>query len=149
MVLRRARLQDAKAVADVLIRSRRAAAGLIPAAVHSDAEIAQWVEATVIPQREVWVTVDAKDHVLAVMVLDQGWIDQLYVDPAWAGRGLGSRLVEMAKARSPAGLQLWTFVSNVAAQRFYERHGFLVAETTDGSGNEEKQPDMRLVWPGQ
>jgi ribosomal protein S18 acetylase RimI-like enzyme len=63
--------------------------------------------------------------------------------------GLGSRLVELAKSRSPEGLQLWTFVSNVAAQRFYQRHGFVVAETTDGWGNEEKEPDMRLVWPSR
>jgi len=41
---------------------------------------------------------------------------------------------------------LWTFVSNVRAQRFYERHGFTVAERTDGSGNEEKAPDLRYVW---
>jgi hypothetical protein len=52
----------------------------------------------------------------------------------------------LAKSRSPQGLQLWTFASIVGAQRFYERHGFVIAETTDGSGNEENQPDLRLVW---
>jgi ribosomal protein S18 acetylase RimI-like enzyme len=62
-------------------------------------------------------------------------------------KGLGSRLVELAKSRWPEGLQLWTFASNVDAQRFYERHGFVVVEATDGSGNEEKQPDLRLAWP--
>jgi GNAT superfamily N-acetyltransferase len=147
VLLRRAAPEDAWAVADVLIRSRRASVGFIPAAVHSDAEIAEWVELELIADREVWVAVDAEDHLLAVMVLDDGWIDQLYVDPAWTGMGLGSRLVELAKSRSPEGLQLWTFVTNVGAQRFYQRHGFVVAETTDGSGNEENEPDLRLVWP--
>lgn len=148
VALRRAARADARAVADVLIRSRLASAGLIPPAVHSDAEIAEWVETKVLTEREVWVAVDAEDHVLAVMVLEDAWIDQLYVDPVWTGMGLGSRLIELAKSRSPGGLQLWTFVSNVPAQRFYERHGFVVTETTDGSGNEENEPDLRLVWPG-
>jgi hypothetical protein len=33
------------------------------------------------------VAVDSEDHVLAVMVLGDGWIDQLYVDPASTGMG--------------------------------------------------------------
>ena len=147
VTLRRATHQDGWAVADVLIRSRQASAGSIPAAIHSDAEIQEWVEVEVIAHREVWVAVDTEDRALAVMVLDDGWIDQLYVDPAWTGMGLGARLVELAKSRWPEGLQLWTFASNVDAQRFYERHGFVVVEATDGSGDEEKQPDLRLVWP--
>ena len=146
MTLRRAAPEDVWAVADVLIRSRRASVGSIPAAIHSDTDIEQWVKVEVIAHREVWVAVNTEDHPLAVMVLHDGWIDQLYVDPAWTGLGLGSRLVELAKSRSPQGLQLWTFASNVGAQRFYERHGFVIAETTDGSGNEENQPDLRLVW---
>ena len=86
-------------------------AGSIPAAIHSDAEIEEWVAVEVIAHREVWAAVDTEDWALAVMVLDDGWIDQLYVDPAWTGMGLGSRLVELAKSRSPEGLQLWTFAS--------------------------------------
>jgi hypothetical protein len=46
----------------------------------------------------------------------------------------------------PEGLQLWTFQSNVRAHKFYERHGFIAVETTDGSGNEEQAPDVRYVW---
>jgi GNAT superfamily N-acetyltransferase len=89
---------------------------------------------------------DVDSRPLAVLVLDDDWIDQLYVDPAFTGRGLGSLLIELAKSCRPAGLQLWTFATNTGAQRFYLRHGFNVAETTDGSGNEEKAPDMRFVW---
>jgi ribosomal protein S18 acetylase RimI-like enzyme len=59
---------------------------------------------------------------------------------------LGSRLIELAKARRPAGLQLWTFATNTGAQRFYRRHGFAMAETTDGSGNEEQAPAIRFAW---
>jgi len=117
--------------------------------VHSDEEIREWVRTVVIPKREAWLAVAGDDGVLAVLVLDDDWVDQLYVHPGWAGRGLGSRLVELAKSRRPEGLQLWTFVTNASARRFYERHGFTVAETTDGSDNEEHEPDMRLIWsPG-
>jgi len=89
---------------------------------------------------------DADSQPLAVLVLDGGWVDQLYVEPTCTGMGLGSRLIELAKSRRPAGLQLWTFVTNTGAQRFYRRHGFVVAETTDGSRNEEKAPAIRFSW---
>jgi GNAT superfamily N-acetyltransferase len=145
---RRAGVQDARSVADVLIHSRRAAADAIPAAVHSDAETREWVRTVVIPEREVWLVEDADSRPLGVMVLDGDWVDQLYVEPGFTGMGLGSRLVELAKSRRPAGLQLWTFATNTAAQRFYLRHAFIVAEMTDGSGNEEKAPDIRFVWTG-
>lgn len=144
---RRAGPQDAGTVADILIRSRRAALGAIPAAVHSEAEIRGWVGAVVIPEREVWLMEEAGGRSLAVLVLDDDWVDQLYVDPEHTGRGWGTRLLELAKSRRPVGLQLWTFATNTGAQRFYRRHGFAVAETTDGSGNEEKAPDIRFVWP--
>jgi GNAT superfamily N-acetyltransferase len=143
---RRAGPDDARAVADVLIRSRSAAVGAIPPAVHSAAEIRDWVTFVVIPEREVWLTEDGDGRPLAVLVLEDGWVDQLYVEPGHTGRGLGARLLELAKSRRPGGLHLWTFAANTAAQRFYLRHGFTVAETTDGSGNEEKAPDVRFVW---
>ena len=141
---RRADADDARAVADLLIRSRKAAAGAIPASVHPDAETYEWVSAVVLPEREVWLTEDAGGRPRAVLVLDGGLVDQLYVDPACTGMGLGSRLIELAKARRPDGLQLWTFVTNTGAQRFYRRHGFAAAETS--SDNEEGAPAIRFVW---
>jgi len=144
---RRAGPDDAQAVADLLIRARRAAPA-ITAAVHSDAEIHQWIATVVLAEREVWLLEEAGGGPLAVLVLDGGWVDQLYVEPASTGGGLGSHLIALANSRRPDGLQLWTFATNTGAQRFYLRHGFTVAETTDGSGNEEKAPDVRFVWPG-
>lgn len=52
----------------------------------------------------------------------------------------------LAKKRHPDGLQLWTFQVNGPAQRFYERHGFIAVERTDGSGDEQHEPDIRYVW---
>jgi GNAT superfamily N-acetyltransferase len=73
------------------------------------------------------------------------WINQLYVDPRHTGRGLGSRLVEVAKSVYPEGLDLWTFAANTGARRFYERHGFVAIASTDGD-NEERAPDIRYHW---
>jgi hypothetical protein len=42
----------------------------------------------------------------------------------------------------------WTFESNVRAQRFYERQGFVAARRTDGRDNEEGAPDILFVWRG-
>ena len=49
---------------------------------------------------------------------------QLYVDVAHLGQGIGSRLLDLAKAGSGGKLWLYTFATNTRAQRFYERHGF-------------------------
>jgi ribosomal protein S18 acetylase RimI-like enzyme len=68
------------------------------------------------------------------------------VDPDWRGRGIGDRFVRLAKERRPGGLSLWTFQVNKPAQRFYERHGFTEVDRTDGSGNEEHEPDIRYAW---
>jgi len=75
-------------------------------------------------------------------VLEDDWLDQLYVDPARTGQGIGTRLLEIARRERPVGLRLWTFQSNEGAQRFYERHGFTEVLRTDGSENEERSPDI-------
>jgi GNAT superfamily N-acetyltransferase len=146
-VPRRATPDDAADVARLLIESRRASADLIPPSVHPDSEVRAWVQDHLLPEAEVWLVADPLP--CAVLALGDGWIDQLFVSPGRTGQGWGSLLVELAKSRCPDGLQLWTFESNVRAQRFYEGHGFAVAERTDGSGNEERAPDLRYVWsPG-
>jgi GNAT superfamily N-acetyltransferase len=147
--LRRAVREDAAAVASLLIRSRRAAVGSIPPSAHTDSEVETYVRTVVVPECEVWLAVAADGQARAVLVLDKDWVSQLYVDPSWTGRGLGSRLLDLAKERRPVGLQLWTFMTNDGAKRFYERHGFVAVETTDGHENEEKQPDIRFVWQPQ
>ncbi len=144
VVLRRATADDAAAVADVWLRSYRAALPGVRRA-HSDDEVRGWFRDVVVPERETWVA-DAGGRVVGLMVLSPGDLDQLYLDPDWRGRGLGDRLVALAKERSPDGLELWTFQVNGPACRFYERHGFVEVERTDGRGNEEREPDVRYAW---
>ena len=71
-------------------------------------------------------------------------IGQLYVRVADIGRGIGSRLVELAKAESAGSLWLYTFARNAAARRFYERHGFVAVEF--GFELSWKLEDVRYRW---
>ncbi|MEW2286489.1 GNAT family N-acetyltransferase [Streptomyces sp. NPDC047841] len=145
VVLRRAVAADARAAADVYLRSFDAA---LPTVVrpHTDDEVRDHIRNVVVPLRETWVAEAAGAGVVGLMVLDGESLSQLYLDPEWRGRGIGDRFVALAKERRPQGLSLWTFQVNAPAHRFYERHGFLAAEHTDGSGNEEREPDVRYVW---
>jgi GNAT superfamily N-acetyltransferase len=141
--LRRATARDADGVADVWLRSRKAAIPSIPAPIHDDFDVRAWLAGTVSSSRDLWVAVGTE--IVAMMLLDDHWIDQLYVDPAATGRGVGSRLIAEAKVLHPGRLDLWTFETNRAARRFYERHGFVAWETTDGN-NEEGAPDIHYIW---
>ncbi len=98
-----------------------------------------------LPTCEVWVA-DSKGEAMALMVLDQEWIDQLYVDPAATGTGVGGALLDLAMRLRPTGLRLWTFQSNLHARRFYEAHGFVATTMTKGN-NEEQAPDVCYEWP--
>ncbi|GGM88469.1 GNAT family N-acetyltransferase [Streptomyces fuscichromogenes] len=144
VVLRRATGPDAAGVADVWLRSYAAA---LPTVVRArpDDEVRAYIRDVVVPARETWVA-EAGGRVVGMMVLAQDLLSQLYLAPEWRGRGIGDRFVALAKERSPRGLTLWTFQVNKPAHRFYERHGFVAVEHTDGSGNEEREPDVRYVW---
>jgi ribosomal protein S18 acetylase RimI-like enzyme len=148
VTIRRAISADAAAVADLYIRARHAGtvAGTIPPPVHPDDETGRWVAHVVIPRLECWLAERAASAVVGMLVLRADWIDQLYVDPDLTRSGIGSELIVVAKRQRPGGLRLWTFVSNVDAQRFYRRHGFVEVERTDGSGNEEGAPDIQYAW---
>ena len=141
--VRRAASEDASAVAELFLDSFHATYEF-PLA-HTDDEVRGWVRDHLIPDSEAWVAID-DERVVALLVVAPGWIEQLYVEPTRLGQGIGSRLVDLAKTRSPDGLTLWTFQVNERARHFYERHGFVAVELTDGSGNEERQPDVRYAW---
>ncbi len=142
--LRPATGSDAAAVADVWLGSFDDALPTVRRA-HTDEEVRGWIRDVLLPGHDVWVA-DASGSVVGMLALSEGWLDQLYLVPEWRGRGIGDRFVELAKQRQPAGLQLWTFQVNEPAQRFYERHGFVAVERTDGATNEEREPDVRYVW---
>jgi GNAT superfamily N-acetyltransferase len=143
VTLRRATVQDADQVADVWIQAFRGTYDFPPA--HHDDEVRAWVRDVLLPGFETWVA-EAVGEVVGFVSLGRDSVEQLYVAPGRTGRGIGSRLLTLAMERRPGGLELWTFQVNAGARRFYERHGFTAVETTDGAGNEERQPDVRYAW---
>jgi ribosomal protein S18 acetylase RimI-like enzyme len=52
----------------------------------------------------------------------------------------------LAKARSSGSLWLYTFARNAIACRFYEKHGFVVAER--GFEPHWRLEDVKYVWTG-
>jgi GNAT superfamily N-acetyltransferase len=144
VVLRRASTADTLAAANLWLRSRHASIPAIPAPVHSDDDVREHFASVTVTKHETWLA-EVGTKLVGLLVLDNEWIDQLYVDPDCTGCRIGSRLLELAKELRPRRLELWTFQSNTGARRFYERHGFVPTETTDGR-NEEHAPDVHYRW---
>ena len=140
--------RDADAVASLYVRAREAAAAnaSIPPLVHDAADVRRWIGDEVLAKLDCWLAEGAGPRLAGMLVLEGAWVSQLYVEPELTGRGVGGRLLGLAKQERPGGLRLWTFVSNGRAQRFYERHGFSEVRRTDGSGNEERAPDILYAW---
>lgn len=144
--VRRAAAADAVAVADVYVRARHHAVPDIPPLPGPDDWVREWLTGVVLSGGEVWIAEMGDAAVVGLLLLEEDRIEQLYTDPGWTGRGVGAALLDVAKRSRPDGLQLWTFETNLRAHRFYERHGFVAAERTDGSANQERSPDVRFVW---
>ena len=144
LTVRRAEPADGDGMGDVWLSAWRVTYDFPPG--HPDEDVRRWLVEHLVPTHETWVAVDGRERVVALMALSATMVEQLYVAPDWIGRGLGSRLLDMAKTRRPGGLELWTFQANRRARQFYERHGFVEVERTDGSRNEERQPDLRYAW---
>ena len=145
-MLRRATPGDIEAVAAVFLRARKAMLDIVPM-VHPDEAVLPWMRDVLFPTTEMWVA-ERQSRIVALMSLSAGWLEHLYTDPGAQGGGVGTALLDVAKASAhgAGGLQLWTSQGNTGARRFYERHGFAAVEFTDGAGNEEKTPDVRYVW---
>ena len=143
MKSRRAEPRDAKAVAEVFLAAH-AEMTYLPE-LHTAEETRGWIGDVVLHNLEVWVAEDG-DRVVGFAALGEDLLEHLYVHPEAQGRGVGTALLALSKERRPGGLQLWVFQRNTGARRFYERHGFIVAQLTDGRSNEESEPDVLYKW---
>lgn len=114
-----------------------------PSGLHTPDEDRIFFRERVFADCEVWGAID--DEVIGFIAFRKGWIDQLYVLPHRQNQGAGRVLLQVAKGASPS-LMLWTFQRNAPARRFYEKHGFVAVKQTDGSGNEEREPDVLYQW---
>ena len=88
--VRRARQDDADAIADVFLASF-AATYRFPLA-HSDEQVRRWIPEILLPTEEVWVVTDPDEAVVALMALSSEMLGQLYVAPGWTAAGSAAAL---------------------------------------------------------
>lgn len=141
---RLATLTDADAVSQILISSRKAFLPYAPSP-HTDADIRYWVEAHLLAESEVTVAVLENIIVGVLAVSSQnavGWIDQLYIEPHYVNRGIGSQLLDELFSKQQGDFRLYCFQKNIGARALYERYGFAAIEFSDGAYNEERCADV-------
>lgn len=141
VVLRPAIGSDAAAIAKIM----RAALGSFDwmPVIHTPAEDLGFIRDVVLPRQQVTVA-GAGMAIVGFIAVGGEWVEQLYLDPAWTGQGIGSRLLMDATAALPV-VKLHCFQANTGARRFYERHGFIAEGLGDGTNNEEGLPDILFV----
>lgn len=76
-----------------------------------------------LPQAPLWLAVDEHDQPLAFMLIEDGHMEALFVDPASRGQGIGAALVRHGLIMHP------TMTTDVNAQNdqavgFYKQMGF-------------------------
>ena len=141
LYLRGARSTDAGKLARML--SQAVSSNAWKPKLHSEAEDISHIGSLI---DRGWVTVcERAGEVAGFLALDGATVQSLYVAQNAQKQGIGTTLLKAAQAKCDR-LTLWTFEANEGAQRFYARQGFTEAERTDGSGNEEGLPDIRMTW---
>ena len=142
-MLRDANSNDAADIAEIHMLARSEAMPWLPV-IHSSEEVLEFFSKIVL-QTEIVRVVETERKIAGFVAFRGDWLKHLYIHPDYWGKRFGSLLLLEAKANSPR-LQLWTFQRNSAARAFYDRHKFAEVELTDGTRNEERTPDVRMVW---
>jgi ribosomal protein S18 acetylase RimI-like enzyme len=81
----------------------------------------------VVPNNKIRVVLE-ESAIVAFMASTPESVSHLYVSVQSIGKGIGSQLLSLAKAKSCGSLWLHTFTQNQNARRFYEGHGFTQVE---------------------
>lgn len=134
-------VQDADEVAALVRSSREQAMPWLPD-LHTPEEDRAFFAGELADSRGWGVRRDGA--LVGVALVRDGLLTQLYVAPGWQGLGAGSALLAAARAAAAEPLRLWVFARNARARAFYAGAGFEVERATDGSGNEEGEPDLLL-----
>lgn len=108
-----------------------------------DANVAHFRD-VVMCENEVWLAVTDAD-VVGLLAFTDGIVRQIHVDPARQRMGVGTALMDHAKALMPDGITLSTFQGNTTSRAFYERSGFRAVEF-GVSPHPENEPDVTYVW---
>jgi len=143
--IRRMAPSELEAVVRLWRRSREEAQPALEARMgHTPDDDLRFFRDTVARDHEVWVAV-SDGSLLGLLALAGDRVDQLHVEPAAQGRGVGTALLAHARALSPRGLRLFTHLGNARARTFYERRGFR-AVRFGTSPPPESEPDVLYAW---
>jgi len=144
-IVREMRTAELPTVIEVWYRSMSQSLTEIGSKQRPSEEGAHHFFRNVVAQRcDLWVAEHAKT-IVGMLALAGNEVERLYVAPEARGSGIGSALLEQAKAVYPDGLWLVTLQCNTRARRFYERHGF-TAHELGMSPPPENEPDVSYRW---
>ena len=143
LAYRSATASDADAIAQVFSQSYRLLSFLPE--LHTVEEDRWFIVNVILNECEVTVA-EYQGAIVAFLARQNEEIRLLHTHPDFIGRGAGSLLLNAAKSRDAAALELWCFQANLPARRFYEARGFRPIKFTNGEHNEENTPDLRYRW---
>jgi len=110
---------------------------------HPLAEQREYFLTRVLPGHEVCLALQYGQLVGFVAASAES-VSQLFVRVGCHGQGIGTRLLEWAKAQSGGSLWLYTFARNRRACAFYERQGFHVVAL--GFEPTWQLDDVKYAW---
>ena len=143
----RATVSDAPEISRLYRTSCDTALPFLPK-LHTPKDDLEFFSKHIFPQNEVFLARNPKGRILGFIAFDETTINELFLMPGFGRQGIGTRLLDVAK-RQRKKLQLWTFKRNEVAKQFYAKQGFKPIRETDGSGNEEKEPDVLYEWTAE
>ena len=115
------------------------------AEMHTIEDQVHYLNAVLSSYNKIYLAIDASTNsIVGMLACNQTEVNQLYIHSDYQGKGLGTRLLEIAKSNSGGTLTLYTFEVNHKAQQFYEKHGFQVIGR--GYENEENLDDIKYQW---
>lgn len=144
MAIRHIRPTEGERAVEIWRRAVDATHGFLAA---SDRQSLDAMVRDFLPQAPLWLAVDANDHPLAFMLIDQGHMEALFVDPAWHGNAIGTSLVRHGLCLHP---RMTTDVNehNGRAIVFYEKMGFTRTGRSPLDGQGRPYPLIHLQHPG-
>ncbi|MBF5005865.1 acetyltransferase [Diaphorobacter caeni] len=98
-----------------------------------------------LPQAPLWLAVDSSNCPLAFMLVDNGHMEALFVDPEHSGKGIGAALIRHGLSLHPS---MTTDVNeqNTQAVGFYERMGFQRTGRSPLDGQGRPYPIIHLKY---
>ncbi|WAL66915.1 GNAT family N-acetyltransferase [Amycolatopsis cynarae] len=144
-VIRFAEVEDAESLARIHVASRAATMPYLPAQRYTLGEVIDWIRDVVLRTCRTTVAV-RRDEVVGYAAVEGDVLEQLYVRPDLLRQGIGTLLLDEVLRDNSGGVSLRVFQQNTDARAFYQRHGFDLIDTSDGSHNMEGLPDMVLRW---